>query len=170
MKKVLLLIAALLAAPGLISANILDEISHDYNSVSGVVKQQTHVLTHTDVPVLSHVVNHQAHVLQGTDLPVVAHAIDNQGKIIGHFVTSNLAVACRAAMGTVVGQVTGLPCKTAVADFIGECNSEMDAEAPEVGITACSVGAAVITKACTKVVTKEVAGDAIHQACDNLSD
>ena len=170
MKKVLLLIAALLAAPGLISANIFDEISHDYNNVSNVVQQQTHVLTHTDLPVLSHVVNHQAHVIQGTDLPVVAHAIDNQGKIIGHFVTSNLGVACRAVMGKVVGQLTGLPCKTGVTDFVVDCNAEMDAEAPEVGITVCSVGAAAITKACTKVVTTLVAGDAIHQACDNLTD
>ena len=170
MKKVLLLIAALLAAPGLISANIFDEISHDYNNVSNVVQQQTHVLTHTDLPVLSHVVNHQAHVIQGTDLPVVAHAIDNQGKIIGHFVTSNAGAACRRVMGSVVGQAIGLPCPDAVKAFVVDCNTTIDEEAPEVGLPACTVAAAVISKACSVALTQAIAGDAIHQACDNLTD
>ena len=170
MKKVLLLITALLTAPGLVSADLWDELSHDANSVSHAISHQTNVLVHKDIPAASHVINHQAHVAQTKDLPVVGHAITKEGKAVGHFVLSNVATACRMAMGKAVGTVIGMPCPKAVSTFAIDCNVELDEEAPEVGITACTVASTALTMACKHELTQAVAGNAIHQACDHLAD
>ena len=173
MKKVLLLITALLTAPGLVSADLWDELSHDANSVSHVVTHQANIV--------SHVVSHQTNVLVGSDIPsasqqagvaagVAGHAVTLAGKTVGHFVLGNLATMCRMAMGTAMGSVIGSDCGEAVAEFAGECSAELDSEAPEVGITACTIASGILTRLCKHELTQAVAGNAIHQSCDHLAD
>ena len=167
MKKVLLLIAALLTAPGLVSANIFDELSHDANSIS-------HTVTHVVNPIsnqITHVVNHQTTVYKKKDLPAINKVIKlnhQMNEKALHTVTSGLVTICKVALGTVVGSVVGQDCGAAVTEFTGECSAELDAEAPEVGLTACTAVTEILTRVCKHELTQAVAGNAISQACDSF--
>ncbi len=167
MKKVLLLITALLTAPGLVSADFWDELRHDANSVSSTVTTVVDPISKQ----ITHVVNHQTTVYKKKDLPTINKVIKINHQInekVLHTVTSGLVTICKAALGTVVGSVVGEDCGPAVTEFTGECSAELDAEAPEVGLTACTAVTAILTRVCKHELTQAVAGNAISQACESF--
>jgi len=186
MKKVLLLITALLTAPGLVSADFWHELSHDANSVSHTVthvvapisKQITHVVnhqansvshtvTHVVDPIskqITHVVNHQTTVYKKKDLPTINKIIKinhqmNEGAL--HTVTG----ACSSVLDEIISKAVGKSCTAFNAEFTASCNAALDGETVGAGMVICGTASVTIATQCKGVVKEELGPAVTNAAC-----
>ena len=160
MKKVLLLITALLTAPGLVSADFWHELSHDANSVS-------HTVTHVVAPIskqITHVVNHQTTVYKKKDLPTINKIIKinhqmNEGAL--HTVTG----ACSSVLDEIISKAVGKSCTAFNAEFTASCNAALDGETVGAGMVICGTASVTIATQCKGVVKEELGPAVTNAAC-----
>ena len=151
MKKVLLLIAVLLTAPGLVSAHSFwDSITHTANSIS-------HTVTHTEN-------NITKAVIPKKDMPAYHEIIKinhqaNEGVL--HTVTG----ACSSVLDEIISKAIGKSCTAFNVEFSASCNAALDAETVGAGMVICGTATATIATQCKGFVKEELGPAITNAAC-----
>jgi len=163
MKKVLLLITALLTAPGLVSADFWHELSHAVSHTVPVI----HTVTHVVAPVskqITHVVNHQTTVYKKKDLPTINKIIKinhQMNERALHTVTG----ACSSVLDEIISKAVGKSCTAFNAEFTASCNAALDGETVGAGMVICGTASVTIATQCKGVVKEELGPAVTNAAC-----